>query len=69
MDLSFSNLVGGLLFSTIGFVAFSYGKKRSELKMMGLGGCLMVYTFFVPNALWTWLVGLGLTTALWFFRD
>lgn len=68
MNLGFGNLLGNLVFSGVGFVAFMYGKKQGEFRTMLIGGLLMVYAYFTPTALLTWLVGAGLTGYLWFGR-
>jgi hypothetical protein len=63
------NLIGGFLFSAIGFVAFIYGKKMSLLRPTLLGIALMVYPYFCVS---TWLLyGIGtlLTAALFLFKE
>lgn len=62
-------LMGSLVFSGLGFVAFRYGKTTANFQLMGLGGALMVYSYFTPTALQTWGVGLALTAAAWYSRD
>jgi hypothetical protein len=44
-----ANLIGGLLFGSIGFVAFIYGKRMHVWKPMLLGLALMAYPYFVEN--------------------
>ena len=68
MNFSMGNIMGSLLFSAIGFVVFSYGRKAGHFKMMGLGGLLMVYSYFTPTAM-TYLIGAGLTALLYFRKD
>jgi len=63
------NLFGSILFSSIGFVAFRIGKRDARFEALGLGTALMLYSYFMPNAMMTWLVGAGLTVALYFFND
>lgn len=58
-----ANLAGGLLFSTIGLFAFTYGKRNQSLRHMVLGGLLMVYCYFT-NTVLTYLIGAALTAAL-----
>ncbi len=45
--ISAANIFGNLLFSGIGFVAFSYGRKMGNARMMIQGGILMGYSYFV----------------------
>lgn len=63
------SIVGNLLFSSIGFVAFAYGKKTQRFRVMAMGGVLMVFPYFVSGAAMMWLVGAGLTAALYYYRD
>ena len=44
--MSFGNIMAGMVFSGIGFVAFTYGKKMGSGKHMILGAALMVYPYF-----------------------
>ena len=62
-------LVSGLLFGGIGFVAFMYGKRQASLKAMLIGVLLMVYPYFVANTLASYAIGILLTAALFIFRD
>lgn len=62
-------LMGGMLFGTIGFVAFIYGKKNSEFKPMILGILLMGYPYFVRGSIALYLTGIVLTTVLFVFRE
>ena len=62
-------LVSGLLFGGIGFVAFTYGKRQASFKAMLIGVLLMVYPYFVANMLAAFAIGILLTAALFIFRD
>ena len=62
-------IVGGLLFGSIGFVAFMYGKKNGSFKPMLIGLGLMAYGYFVRDTLTIYIIGTVLTAALYFFRD
>jgi predicted phage tail protein len=64
-----SNLFGSMLFGTIGFAAFIYGKKAMNWKPMVIGGALMGFTFFVSQTWLVYLLGAGLSAALFIFRD
>lgn len=44
-QIGMANLVGNLLFSSIGFVAFVYGKKQSLWKIMFTGLGLMIFPY------------------------
>lgn len=58
-------IVGTLLFSTIGLVAFMYGKKRAEAAPIIFGIVLMAYPYFLKGTVALYLVGFGLTCAFY----
>ncbi len=64
-----ANLIGGLLFGSIGFVAFIYGKRMHVWKPMLLGFALMAYPYFVANNIVLFTIGVIGTAALFLFRD
>ena len=64
-----ANLIGGLLFGSIGFVAFVYGKRMHVWKPMLLGIALMAYPYFVSNDIALFAIGTLGTAALFLFRD
>lgn len=68
-NLTFTNIIGGLIFSSIGMFAFSYGKKVMNVQLIFIGVALMGYCFFVSETLWVYLVGSGLTAAAYFARN
>jgi hypothetical protein len=59
-----SKLFAWLLFGLVGMAAFGYGRKQQKPKAMLLGAALMGYPYLVDGALALWLVGAGLTAAL-----
>ena len=63
------NILGGLVFSIIGWFAFSRGKKEKSWRAMVLGIVLMVYPYFISNTLLFFAVGIALTAALFFWRE
>jgi hypothetical protein len=68
-SFTLANIVGNVLFSGIGYVAFSYGKKMDNMSMMIKGGVLMGYSYVVPGTLWMYLIGTALTAWVWTTRD
>ena len=68
-SMSTGNLIGNVIFSGIGFVAFMYGKKQGRFNPLVSGGVLMVYPYFVTNTVLMVLVGIALTAAVWYARD
>ena len=68
LNLSAANLMGGLVFGSIGFVAFIYGKRMNLWKPMLLGIALMVYPYFVSNDVAMIAIGAIGTAGLFFLR-
>ena len=68
-DFGAANLIGGLIFGSIGFVAFVYGRRMRMWKPMFYGLALMIFPYFVSNSGAMWAVGLSGLVALFFFRD
>jgi hypothetical protein len=64
-----ANLIGGLVFGSIGFVAFIYGKRMHVWKPMLIGLALMAYPYFVENDMVMFAIGAVGTAALFLFRD
>lgn len=62
-------LFAGLLFGIIGFAAFRYGKKMQEWRPMVTGGALMVFPYFVSNAVLLYVIGVGLSVSLFVFKE
>lgn len=67
--LSFANLMAGLIFGSIGFVAFVYGKRMNVWKPMFLGLALMVFPYFIGNTTWLFATGIFGTALLFLFRN
>jgi hypothetical protein len=63
-----ANLIGGLVFGSIGFVAFVYGKRMNLWKPMLLGIGLMVYPYFVSDDIALIAIGAIGTVGLFFLR-
>ncbi len=63
------NMAANLIFGAIGFVAFIYGKKKSLWRPMVIGIVLMVYPYFLSGTLAIYFIGIGLTAALYFWRE
>ena len=69
VNFSMANLIGGLIFGSIGFVGFIYGKRMNLWTPMFLGLALMVYPYFVSSDLVLWVVGVAGSAALCFVRN
>ncbi|MBI4115591.1 MAG: hypothetical protein HY447_03340 [Candidatus Omnitrophica bacterium] len=64
-----ANLIGGLVFGSIGVAAFIYGKKQASYKPMVIGILLTAFPYFVQNAALLYMIGILLVLALFLFRD
>jgi hypothetical protein len=59
MPYSGLNLFADLLFSSIGFVGFAYGRRMSLWKPMFIGLALMTYPYFIENTITLCAIGLA----------
>ena len=64
-DLSPSGLLAGMLFSTIGFGLFLYGKNTVRIPQLVTGILLMVYPLFITGAGAVLSVGTVLLGGMW----
>lgn len=62
-------LIGAILFSLIGFVAYRYGKKTSHQYVKWLGVALMFYPYVIPSTWMMYVVGLVLCGACYYYRN
>jgi len=67
--LTGANLIGNLLFSSIGFVAFIYGRRMNLWKPMFCGLGLMVFPYFVTNTIAMYVIGVVGSAALLLLRE
>lgn len=68
-NLGAANLIGGLVFGSIGFVAFFYGKKMNLWKLMFAGIALMVYPYFISGTIAVYAIGIVGSASLYFLRN
>ena len=64
-----STIIGWFLFGAVGIIAVGYAKMKEMWQPAVLGVVLMVYPYFIPSGVLFWLVGSGLTVALFFTKD
>ena len=67
-DIGLLKIAGYIIFGSIGFVAFAYGKKNKIWRPMIIGIALMAYPYFFSGTLAIYLIGITLTAALYFWR-
>jgi hypothetical protein len=65
MSFDANSLLLSLLFSSVGFVLFAYGKKQSRFPHMIAGVLLMIYPYFVSNLIAMSAVGVVIIALLW----
>lgn len=68
-EFSVANIVGNLLFSALGYIAYSYGKSMGNWRVRIQGGVLLAYSYFVPDTVWLYAIGTALTVWVWFTRN
>ncbi len=51
MNFSFAGLMGSLLVSGVGFVFFTYGRKKSRFWFLIIGIIMMIYPYFITDFL------------------
>ena len=68
-EFSGANFIAGLIFGSIGFVAFIYGKRMNQWRTMFAGLALMVYPYFIANTVVLFVVGTVGSAALFFLRE
>jgi hypothetical protein len=67
-DLSASSLFLGVLFGSVGFGFFLYGRKQRTIVPLVCGLALMVVPYLIPNAWLLSAVGLVLVAVPYFVR-
>ncbi|TAE77174.1 MAG: amino acid transport protein [Verrucomicrobia bacterium] len=63
------NLLAGLVFGTLGWGAWRYGRSLDRTKPVIIGLVMMIYPYFTPWAWLTWSIGTLLMMVLWFHHD
>jgi hypothetical protein len=66
--MSTSSLLWGLLFGSIGFGFFIYGKQQRAVVPLICGLCLMVFPYFVSNTILIVVIGAVLMVLPYFLR-
>jgi hypothetical protein len=64
-----SNLLWGLLFSSVGVGFFLYGKRQRSPVPLVCGLALIIYPYFVGNLIAMIAIGIALAAIPYFFRD
>jgi hypothetical protein len=65
MDIDANVLLVSLIVSSIGLVAFMYGKRQSRVPQMAIGFILMAFPYFVSNIPLMLGIAVVLLASLW----
>jgi hypothetical protein len=65
MDFDANALLASIVPSSIGLVAFMYGKRQGRLPHMAIGVVLMIFPYFVSNILLMFAIAGLLSLGLW----
>jgi hypothetical protein len=68
-NLGAANLIGGFIFSSIGLVAFVYGKRMHLWKPIFCGLALMIVPYFIASTMAMYTIGVTGTIILFFLRE
>jgi hypothetical protein len=69
LEFSGPNFIAGLIFGSIGFVAFVCGKRMNLWRTMFAGLALMIYPYFIANTVLLLVVGTIGSAAVLFLRE
>lgn len=69
MEFSPYNLLAGLVFGTIGWGSYRFGRRLERWKPVAIGLALMIYPYFIGIPWLLWGVGVALLVILWFHHD
>lgn len=64
-----STLLWGLLFASIGFVYYKFGRKRQRPVAIGCGAALVVFPYFVNDPVLMVVVGGGIMVLPFIFKN
>ena len=65
MSFDVGSIIASLIIGGVGFVAFMYGKKQHRVPHMVAGVLLMVYPYFIPDALLMCVIGVAILGLLY----
>ncbi len=60
MNFSLSSLAASFVFGVFGLYFFRHGKKQGHIPSLLVGLILMIYPYFIENAILLWGIGFGL---------
>lgn len=63
-----STLIASLVWGTVGFGFFIYGKKQSSMPALAGGALMMVVSYFIESALYLSLVCVAAIVGVWWWN-
>ena len=69
VNFSFANIMAWLIFGILGMWAFNHGRKEKNYKILTIGVALMLYPYFVSSTVWLYILGIGISSLLYFWKD
>lgn len=67
--MNWASVIANLIFGLIGGVVLMYGWKNKEPKPLVIGIVMSVFPYFISNTILIYVIGGGLTAALFLWRD
>jgi hypothetical protein len=61
-------IIGCIIFSIVGFIAYRYGKKTAQPITKWLGVVLMFYPYVISDTLMLYIVGASLSVVAYVYR-
>jgi hypothetical protein len=65
LDINYNELLVSILVSSVGFIAFVYGKRQARAPQMIAGLILMIFPYFVSNVLAIFGIGAAVMAVMW----
>lgn len=67
LNISFSNVMAGLIFGVIGLWLFRQGRQRTDMRLIFTSIALMVYSYFTSSPGADWGIGFSLCGLAYYF--
>lgn len=68
-SFSFGNIMAGIIFGIIGMAALKYGHQEKNYRPVVIGLFLIIFPYFVSNTILMYVLGVGVSSLLYFWRD
>ncbi|MEI7998403.1 MAG: hypothetical protein WCH62_02725 [Candidatus Omnitrophota bacterium] len=68
-SFSFASLMAYIIFGIVGMYAFNYGRREKSYQPCVIGTVLLIYPYFVHSTILLYIIGIGVSSLLYFWRD